>query len=37
MRADHLEALARRVYEFHRGVGWDRLPEAKRSALITAY
>lgn len=32
-----LEALARRVYELHRGVGWDALPEATRSALIAAY
>lgn len=33
-----LEALARRVYELHRGrVPWDQLPEATRSALIAAY
>lgn len=32
-----LEALTRRVYELHRGQGWDALSEARRSALIAAY
>ncbi len=34
----NLEALARRVYELHRGrPAWDELPEAERSRLIATY